>query len=102
MPDDPKQPATKADIAALREDLAAQEQRTSESLTALEDRLKEFLRDIETRLLKAFHGYAETQEHRVVRLEAFESDFNLRLSALEKRVLDLELRPSIPPPPPNQ
>jgi hypothetical protein len=51
MPEGLDQPATKADLGDL------------------EERLKEFMRDIETRLLKAFHGYAELQEHRVLRIE---------------------------------
>ena len=61
-------------------------------LAALEDRLVEKMRQIETNLLTAFHGYARGNTAHFHQLDITQHDVNLRLAALEDRVLALETR----------
>lgn len=63
----------------------------------LGDELKEFSRDVETKLLTAFHGYGRGQASRMHELEQNEHmadvrhrDMQLRMAALEDRMLNLE------------
>jgi len=84
--------ATKAElqasIVATRDDLRA-------DIAASADRLTDGMRQIETNLLTEFHRYARGQNARIHNVEVGESDMKLRLSALEDRVLSLEIR--LPP-----
>jgi hypothetical protein len=73
-----QQPATKADLAELE--------------TRIVDRLTELIRDTETRLLKAFHAYAEGQSSRLRELEFGRERTLERLAAAESRILELERR----------
>src|SRR5580700_67478 len=94
------QPATKADLLALRGELKAElgalEQRMEGRMDTLEqrmtDRFTEALRNTETKLLQAFYGYAETNNKRFVQGEAATAMAVSRLTTLESRVLELEKR----------
>ena len=57
-----------------------------------EERLSEQMRDIETAILKAMHGYAQSVNPQVQRLTGSDAATQVRLSALESRVLELETR----------
>ncbi len=103
------QPATKADLHALRTELkvelkaelGALDQRIEGRMDTLEqrvtDRFREALRDTETKLLQAFYGYAETNNKRFVQGEAATAMTVSRLTTLESRVLELEKRLNMPP-----
>ncbi len=71
--------------SVLRAELAEQAQHITEQLTAA-------MRQIETNLLTEFHRYAKGQQARMHTVEITESDFKLRLAALEDRILALEAR----------
>jgi hypothetical protein len=79
-------PATRADLEALRVDVNAQ-------IKASEERLSERMHDIETALLRAFQHYATGVTAQFQRLNVSDQTTEVRLSALESRVLDLETRP---------
>jgi hypothetical protein len=68
----------------IREELAAVESRLAAAIHAVESRLaaaihaaeeraQEFARDIESNLLKAYNGYAESNQARLVRIETAEA-----------------------------
>jgi hypothetical protein len=50
------------------------------------------MRDIETNLLTSFHGYARGIQARMHGLESGAVDVNVRLAAIEDRLLALEAR----------
>ena len=58
------QPATKQDLAELRAQVSAFEERFLEALHTTEHRLREFVREVETNLLKAFYSFAESDSQR--------------------------------------
>lgn len=97
MDNELNRPATKGDLQEIRVELRTELTAVRAEMTSMEARLVEAMRDIETHLLKAFHGFAEASERRLHRVETAEADSNQRLAALEKRVLDLELRSTLPP-----
>jgi hypothetical protein len=77
-------PEDLAQIRALvREELAF----LVAAIQAAEERVQEFARGIESNLL---HGYAESNQARLLRLEAAEAANAQRLAALEQRILNLE------------
>ena len=73
--DDRNAPATKGDIADILE----------------------AVRDVETKLLKAFHGYARSNDKRVLETEANEAVLRSRVATLETRVTEVEQRLNLPP-----
>ena len=75
-----QQPVTKADLL--------------EALRVLEARISERIHDTETRLLTAFHGYAERVDLRLRRVETAEASSAERIASLEASGLwaQLELR----------
>jgi hypothetical protein len=73
MTEDDK-PATRKDLSDLRVALSGE------------------MRDIETALLKAFHSYAQGVAAQIQKLNASDVASEIRLSALESRVLELETR----------
>ena len=77
---------TEDDKPATRADLKAE-------IKASEERLSEKMRDIETSLLRAFQHYAVGVTAQFQRLNVSDQTTEVRLSALESRVLDLETRP---------
>jgi acyl-homoserine lactone acylase PvdQ len=54
--------------------------------------MSEQMRDIETAMLRAFHGYAQGVSAQIQKLNGSEAATEIRLSALESRVLELETR----------
>jgi hypothetical protein len=83
-------PATKHDLNE------AVEQLRSEMNHAYND-LVERITDGETRLLKAFYGFAESNQKRMVELEGNEAAIRSRLGTLEGRLLEVEKRLNILP-----
>jgi hypothetical protein len=73
------------DAPATKKDLA-------EAVDRLTDNLTELIRNVETSLLTSFHGYGKGQAARMHSLEIADSDFAIRLAALEERILNLETR----------
>jgi len=78
MEDDRNAPATKGDIAEIRQEIKA-----------MEDRLVESFKDGQTELLKAFYNFAESNTKRVAQNEAANRS---RIETLERRVTELEQR----------
>ena len=107
--DDRNAPATKGDIADSEQRLvermntgfADSEQRLVERMNSgiadSEQRLVETMRDIETKLLQAFYGYAKSNDHRVLEVEANEAVLRTRVATLESRIMEVERRLNIPP-----
>jgi len=54
--------------------------------------LSEQMRDIETALLRAFQNYAQSVTAQFQKLTAVDTSTEIRLTALEGRVLELETR----------
>jgi hypothetical protein len=101
-------PATKQDLAELRADVSALEERFLEALHTSEDRLREFVqgtedrvrefvRDVETNLLKAFYSFAESDAQRHTLSEGQQANLLKRMGVLEERVLAVEKRLNMPP-----
>jgi hypothetical protein len=104
------EPATKADLAALkvdltgdiatlRVDLAAVEARLNERHEILRgefqhsfDDLKETMRDTQTEILKAFYTFAESNNKRLTAVEGNEAAMRSRLATIEDRLLEVEKR----------
>jgi len=77
--DNGSQPATKQDLADLR------------------DELVETIRDSETRLLNAFYTFAQSNQQRLTQTEGNATAVISRLATLESRVTQLEKRLNLPP-----
>ena len=73
--DNGHQPATKADIEALREQI----------------------RDTETKLLTAFYDFAKANQQRLSQLETSDAALTRRIATLEERLLEVEKRLNMPP-----
>lgn len=69
------QPATKADIEALREQI----------------------QDTETKLLTAFYDFAKTNQQRLSELEGSDAALKRRIGSIEDRLLEVEKRLNMPP-----
>ncbi len=102
------QPATRADVRALEVKMEGRLQQLEEKIdrrfAQLTDSLREFVRDSQTELLRGFQAYATGFDTRLAKLGA---DFSIldqatdrRLSTLERRMLEIEIRfpPTAPPP----
>ena len=88
--DDNHEPATKADIAAVK---AA----VKDDIAALRNELIEVFRDGETRLLKAFYNFAESNQKRLTENERESSGLKERMGVIERRVTEIEKRLNMPP-----
>jgi hypothetical protein len=75
-------PATQRDVAAA---ITAAEQR-------IVDRLTVVIRDVQTEILKGLASIATGNFARFNSLESNQTDLNIRLAALEERVMYLETR----------
>lgn len=84
------EPPTKADLAALQNDIKY-------GMRELEDRLTGVVRDTETKLLMAFYDFAKTNQQRVSELESSDAALVRRLGVLEDRLLAVEKRLNMPP-----
>jgi hypothetical protein len=85
----------------LRQEMTALEHRLKQDMVAVEQRLTRLIeqtlevsRNMETSLLTAFHSYAKGNAARLVKMEGADVSSDLRLNALEERVLALETRRS--------
>jgi hypothetical protein len=92
MPDDP----APKDSPATLQDLAAAEQRIVDRLTgaitAAEERADERARDLQTEILRGLESFARGNFARFHSVESNQTDINIRMAALEERVLYLETR----------
>jgi predicted nucleic acid-binding Zn-ribbon protein len=76
------QPATKADVAAVRSDLEG---------------VREQIRDTETKLLTAFYDFAKVNQQRLSELEGSDAAIKRRIGSIEDRLLEVEKRLNMPP-----
>ena len=111
--DNGKEPATKADLNALRDELLqAVREALLESQMALREEFlgaihgmekslrEEFLEaihDTETRLLRAFYDFAETNQKRLGEVERTGLVIFDRLATMERRITEVEKRLNMPP-----
>jgi hypothetical protein len=105
MSDDDK-PVTRAELKAemkelkaelraeLKADLSGFPTKTElkTELSDLKSAMSEQMRDIETALLRAFQNYAQGVAAQIQKLTASDSATEIRMAALENRVLELETR----------
>jgi len=80
------QPATKQDLVELRSELKG-------DMAAMREALVEAMHDTETRLLTAFYGWAQGTQKHLWDLDRAEISLRERLGGVDKRLMDLELRP---------
>lgn len=83
-------PATKADLQEL-------EVRIDDRFHAFEERMVELIRESETPLLKAFYGFAESNQKRLSAIESENAAVTSRLSTIENRLTEVEKRLNMPP-----
>jgi hypothetical protein len=88
------EPATKDDLAALKEELV---EKFRSDLGALKDELVEAFRDGQTELLKAFYGFMQTVQNRFQEDDQTEASMKRRMTTLESRILEIEKRINRPP-----
>jgi phage shock protein A len=95
---------TNTSYAGLVERMADGEARLDEKIEQLRSEVNHGYADIvermadgETRLLKAFYGFAQSNQNRVAELEGNEAAIRNRLGALENRILEVEKRLNMPP-----
>jgi hypothetical protein len=96
MPD-PIAPEDKpATLRALTTAIAASEQRITTgitaAITAAEERAAERARDMQTEILKGLQAFAKGNFARFNSIESNQTDINIRMAALEERVMYLETR----------
>ena len=86
-------PATLRDLTTA---IAAAEERTVEAIAAAKrqtvDELTEVMRDMQTEVLTGLQAFAKGNFARFNSLESNQTDINIRLAALEERVMYLETR----------
>ena len=84
MPDN-ADPITPEDRPATLRDIAAAEER-------IVDRLTEVMRDMQTEMLTGLQAFARGNFTRFHTVESTQTDLNIRMAALEERVMYLETR----------
>ena len=102
-----QQPVTKQDLAALETRMDAKfvalEERIDAKLKSFTQDLMEFSRGLQTELLRGFETYARGNDIRLRNLEVNTSNDSLalkqRVAELEGRVLQVEKRLILEPPP---
>jgi hypothetical protein len=94
--DNGNEPATRQDIAEVRTEMKAMEDRLDNRMKAMEERLIEALRDSRTELLKAFYSFTESNRQRLSQLEANQGALITRIGTLEGRMTELERRVIFP------
>ena len=85
MSENGQSPATKDDLAKLRDELL--------------EAVSKLIYETETRLLKAFYGFAESNRKEISDLTRSDSSLRERLDTMEDRVLQIEKRLNFPPRP---
>jgi hypothetical protein len=114
-------PATRADVRALGDRMEVLflklddkvqklddkvqklDQELAQTREAILERTQEMVRDAQTELLRGYASFAESQEIRMRKMTAdisnIDASTNLRMVVLERRLLEIEKRLHIPPPP---
>jgi hypothetical protein len=99
MSENENSPATKQDIADLRNlfsaiaaETQAREERIAAAAQAREERIVETMRDIETHLVKEFINFVRSNDERLRAAENADAHNANRLATLEMRVTELELK----------
>lgn len=91
------------DNGVTRQDLLDLEDRLKSTLNALEERLIERIRDAQTELLRGFERFQTAEIIRMRKIEADQSNLStstsIRLDNPEERVLEIEKRLLVQPPP---
>ena len=86
-------PATLRDVTTA---IDAAEQRTAEAIATAKrqtvDELTEVMRDMQTEILTGLQAFARGNFTRFHTVESTQTDINIRLAALEERVMYLETR----------
>ena len=86
-------PATLRDLTTA---IAAAEERTVEAIAAAKrqtvDELTEVMRDMQTEILTGLQAFARGNFTRFHTVESHQNDINIRLAAIEERVMYLETR----------
>jgi hypothetical protein len=94
------------DAAATKRDLLELRQEIKQDMARMEERLVQVMRGMQTELLRAFPSFSEAQSIRLRKVEADQSNLDAALSGrvavLERRLLQIEQRLHIVPPPPTQ
>src|ERR1017187_496455 len=89
-------PITPEDRPATLRDIAASEQRTAEAIATAKrqtvDELTEVMRDMQTEILNGLQAFALGTCARFNSIESPQTDINIRLAAIEERVMYLETR----------
>src|SRR5580658_4748231 len=115
------QPASRADVLALGERMEGLLQKLGDKVLKLDDKVQklddrltqtrddvleaaqEMVRDAQTELLRGFRAFSNAQDIRIRKVQADLSNVDaatdLRLLVLERRLLEIEQRLHIPPPP---
>ena len=94
MPEiDRNAPATKGDIEDVRQEIAI----LRSEMQHMFDDLKEAFRDAQTEMLKAFYNYAQTNDAKVRDLAASDVSIRERLSIVESRLTQVEIKLNMPP-----
>jgi len=95
MPDNAG-PIAPEDRAATQRDVAtaitAAEQRITAAIIAAEGRAAERARDLQTEILRGLESFARGNFARFHSVESNQTDLNIRMAALEERVMYLETR----------
>ena len=95
MPDN-ADPIAPEDRPATLRDLAAVELRTAEAIATAKrqtvDELTEVMRDMQTEILNGLQAFARGNFARFNSIESNQTDLNIRMAALEERVMYLETR----------
>ena len=84
------EPATKADMTRLGEQLRSEFQHGF-------DDLKETMRDMQTEMLKAFYGFAQSTDAKLKETEIADITLRQRLTAVESRLTEVEKLIHLPP-----
>jgi hypothetical protein len=82
-------PATQRDVATA---ITAAEQRITAAIIAAEERAAERARDLQTEILRGLESFARGNFARFHSVESNQTDLNIRMAALEERVMYLETR----------
>ena len=90
-------PATKQDVERLRSAMKQDVEQLRSEMSHIHQDLVEQMREVETRLLKAFYGFADTNQKRLDHIETDEEALRKRVSSIEGRLLEVEKRLNMPP-----
>ena len=88
----------------LRSDMQQANSMLRSEMQHMYDDLKETIRDSQTEVLKAFYGFTEGMQLRFKEADATEASLKERLTSIETRLMNVEMRLNMPPalrPPPR-